>query len=495
MFEPLLTGHNITAVLVGAVTFLVFVKFVFRVRVRKPPGYPPGPPGWPVLGNLASLAQNAHLQLTAWRGTYGDVFSVKMGLQDAVVVSGKDAIREALVRKAEHFSSRPDLFLMHCNNQRNGIAMRPYGLQWKILRRFSTSTLRSCGMGTGVMENKITLECQHFCTALKDKTDQPFDLTNLLHNAVANVICSVAIGKRFEYGDPTFLGLMEIVERALVLFITAHVINIYPVLRFFPVVRGLYTEWMDLTVRTQDCMMDIIEKQKSRNASGEPNNIIDAFTKSVELNPDSLPDHSLMYLLIDLFGAGTETTANTLRWGLLYLMTHPDVQMKVQAELDEVVGRDRPPAVSDKPNLPYTEATIMEMQRIRTVVPLSVPHCTSSDTTLLGYDIPAGTDVLINLWSLHMDPGCWDNPDKFDPGRFLDDNGQLQTHDSFMPFSTGRRVCLGEQLAKMELFLFLTIMLQQFIFKLPEGARPNFDGILGATLRPESFELIAVRRE
>ncbi|XP_019647854.1 PREDICTED: cytochrome P450 1A1-like [Branchiostoma belcheri] len=116
MFEPLLTGHNITAVLVGVLTFLLFVIF----RVRKPAGYPPGPPGWPVLGNLPSLARNAHLQLTAWRGTYGDVFSVKMGLQDAVVVSGMDAIREALVRKAEHFSSRPDLFLMRRNNHRNG---------------------------------------------------------------------------------------------------------------------------------------------------------------------------------------------------------------------------------------------------------------------------------------------------------------------------------------------------------------------------------------
>ncbi|XP_035686377.1 cytochrome P450 2U1-like [Branchiostoma floridae] len=373
--------------------------------------------------------------------------------------------------------------------------MRQYGPQWKVLRRFSTSTLRSCGMGTGIMEDKITLECQHFCTALKENADRPFDLTHLLHNAVANIICSMAIGKRFESGDPTFLRLMAIVERAMVLFITAHVINIYPVLRFFPVVGRPYEEWMDLTVKCHDCMTDVIaQQQKSQKASGEPNNIIDAFTKSVELNPDSLPDQSLMYLLIDLFAAGTETTANTLRWGLLYLMTHPDVQTKVQAELDEVVGRDRPPAVSDKPNLPYTEATIMEMQRIRTVAPLSVPHCTTSDTALLGYDIPAGTDVLINLWSLHMDPGSWDNPDKFDPSRFLDGNGQLQTNDSFMPFSTGRRVCLGEQLAKMELFLFLTNMLQQFTFTLPEGARPNFDGILGATLRPESFKLIAVRR-
>ncbi|XP_078673786.1 cytochrome P450 2U1-like [Branchiostoma floridae x Branchiostoma belcheri] len=491
MFEPLLTGHNITAVLVGVLTFLLFVIF----RVRKPAGYPPGPPGWPVLGNLPSLARNAHLQLTAWRGTYGDVFSVKMGLQDAVVVSGMDAIREALVRKAEHFSSRPDLFLMRRNNHRNGLVMRPYGDGWKILRRFSVSTLRSCGMGTGTIEEKIRLECQHFCTALGEKVDQPFDLTHLLHNAVANIICSMATGKRFEYGDPTFLRLMEIVERAMVLFVTAHVINIYPVLRFFPVVGRPYQEWMDLSARTHDCIRDIVtQHQKSKNVSDAANTIVDAFTKSVELDPDSLPDQSLMYLLIDLLGAGTDTAGNTLRWGLLYLVTHPDVQAKVQAELDQVVGRDRPPVVSDKPNLPYTEATIMEMQRIRTVVPLAVPHCTTSDTTLLGYNIPAGTDVLINLWSLHMDPGRWDNPDKFDPSRFLDGNGQLQTTDSFLPFSTGRRVCLGEQLAKMELYMFVTSMLQQFTFKLPEGAQPKFDGILGVTLRPENFELIALRR-
>ncbi|XP_078593035.1 cytochrome P450 2U1-like [Branchiostoma floridae x Branchiostoma japonicum] len=495
--QAVLTGHNITAVLIAVVAFLTSLTLFswFKTTVRRGRGnLPPGPPGWPVLGNLPSLAQNAHLQLTAWRGTYGDVFSVKMGLQDAVVVSGKDAIREALVRKAEHFSSRPDLFLLRRNQQHNGLVMSPYGDQWKVLRRFSMSTLRSFGMGTGTMEEKIDMECRHFCTELETMSGQPFDLMHLLHNAVSNIMCSMALGKRFEYGDPMFLRLMEISERGVELFLTAHVFNIYPVLRFFPIVGRQYQEWMDLSEESLKYFMDFIAQHEDSDGQEKARDVIEAFRAKLEEDPGSLPGHSLPHLLGDLFVAGMETTANTLRWGLLYLVTHPDVQTKVQAELDEVVGRDRPPAVSDKPNLPYTEATIMEMQRIRTVVPLSVPHCTTSDTALLGYDIPAGTDVLINLWSLHMDPGSWDNPDKFDPSRFLDGNGQLQTNDSFMPFSTGRRVCLGEQLAKMELFLFLTNMLQQFTFTLPEGARPNFDGVLGVTLRPHPYELLAAKR-
>ncbi|XP_078594429.1 cytochrome P450 2D6-like [Branchiostoma floridae x Branchiostoma japonicum] len=137
----------------------------------------------------------------------------------------------------------------------------------------------------------------------------------------------------------------------------------------------------------------------------------------------------------------------------------------------------------------------METMRIRTPAPLA-GHATTQEVKVQGYDIPEGTKVLMNLHSLHMDPAYWPDPDRFDPERFLDVEGNvINKPESFMPFGGGRRGCLGDQLARMELFLFFTTLLQSFTFKAPEGAPPpNTDGVLGLMLKPHPFQLCAIPR-
>ncbi|XP_003723543.2 cytochrome P450 2U1 [Strongylocentrotus purpuratus] len=103
----------------------------------------------------------------------------------------------------------------------------------------------------------------------------------------------------------------------------------------------------------------------------------------------------------------------------MYMILHQDVQEKIHKELDDVVGRNRLPSLTDRPNLPYTEATLLEIQRFATITPLGVPHAPVQDTVLNGYDIPKGTVVLPNLWAIHHEPDLWKNPDEFNPARFL----------------------------------------------------------------------------
>ncbi|KAI8492041.1 cytochrome P450 2 sub U member 1 [Branchiostoma belcheri] len=167
----------------------------------------------------------------------------------------------------------------------------------------------------------------------------------------------------------------------------------------------------------------------------------------------------------------------------------------VQQELDAVVGESLP-ALSHRSQLPYVNACLLEVMRIRTVVPLSVPHAPSETVKVRGYDIPKGTQIIPNLYSLHMDPAYWPDPDRFDPGRFLDAEGNvINKPESFMPFSGGRRACLGEQLARMELFLFFSTLLQSFTFRTPEGAPPpTTDGVFGISLTPHPFKLCAIPR-
>jgi cytochrome P450 len=154
---------------------------------------------------------------------------------------------------------------------------------------------------------------------------------------------------------------------------------------------------------------------------------------------------------------------------------HPDIQAKVHAELDDVVGRDVMPKWEDKTRLPYLNATIAETLRMSCVVALAVPHKASVDSTLAGYRIPKGTTLLLNVWAMHYDENEWENPHVFDPTRFLDDQGRF-LHGlgtlSYLPFGAGRRVCVGDALVKQELFIVISRLMHEFTFEIPPDSPP-----------------------
>uniref|UniRef100_A0A4X2KDN3 Cytochrome P450 family 2 subfamily R member 1 n=1 Tax=Vombatus ursinus TaxID=29139 RepID=A0A4X2KDN3_VOMUR len=203
---------------------------------------------------------------------------------------------------------------------------------------------------------------------------------------------------------------------------------------------------------------------------------------------------NLIFSVGELIIAGTETTTNVLRWAVLFMGLYPNIQGQVHKEIDLIVGPNRTPSLEDKSQMPFTEAVLHEVLRFCNVVPLGIFHATSQDTVVRGYSIPRGTTVITNLYSVHFDKKYWKDPEVFYPERFLDSHGQFVKKEALIPFSLGRRHCLGEQLARMEMFLFFTSLLQRFHLHFPPEVVPNLKPKLGMTLQPLPYLLCAERR-
>ncbi|XP_043935449.1 cytochrome P450 2D20-like [Protopterus annectens] len=194
----------------------------------------------------------------------------------------------------------------------------------------------------------------------------------------------------------------------------------------------------------------------------------------------SFDEEYLLIEMFDLFLAGTDTTTNTMRWALLLMVAYPNVQEKCYKEIESIANGKEFVSYDDRLRMPYTQAVIHETLRFGNVVPLAVPHSTTKAVLFKGYTIPQGTRVMADLNSVLRDETQWKFPHEFNPANFLNGNGEFVKQEAFMPFSTGPRVCLGENLARMEIFLFFTCLLKKFEFFQPEkSAAPNFTTTFG----------------
>nr|XP_006812314.1 PREDICTED: cytochrome P450 1A1-like [Saccoglossus kowalevskii] len=172
----------------------------------------------------------------------------------------------------------------------------------------------------------------------------------------------------------------------------------------------------------------------------------------------------------ELFRTATDPTYTALRWALVYSVKHPEIQEKIHNEIVDVIGTSRRATINDYDSMPFTQAAIMEAMRMVAPLSLAPPHSNTKDCKIGGYDIPKDSYVLPNFHSVHMDPEFWENPEKYDPSRFIGPDGKLRNKVAFMAFGRGHRKCPGENIARCQLFLFFTSFIQRFRFELAEDA-------------------------
>ncbi|XP_038198691.1 cytochrome P450 2D27-like isoform X1 [Arvicola amphibius] len=498
----LLTGDGLWSVLLFTAIFLLLVDLIHR-RKFWTSRYPPGPVPLPGLGNLLQVDfENLPYSVYKLRQRYGDVFSLQMAWKPTVVINGLKAVREALVACGEDTADRPPLHVygvLGFGPKAKGVSLAPYGPEWREQRRFSVSTMRDFGLGKKSLEQWVMEEAGHLCDAFTKEAGQPFNPTILLNKGVCNVISSLIYAHRFEYEDPFFNVLIKTLQESSgedTGFI-AELVNTFPVLLRIPGLPGKAFPKMKALTNSLDKLL--IEHKGTWDPAQPPRDLTDAFLAEMEKakgKPESsFTDGNLRAVVTDLFTAGMVTTSSTLSWALLLMILHPDVQSRVQQEIDEVIGQVRRPEMADQARMPYTNAVVHEIQRFGDIVPVNLPHMTSRDIEIQGFLIPKGTNLLTNLSSVLKDETVWEKPLRFHPEHFLDAQGRFVKHEAFMPFSAGRRACLGEPLARMELFLFFTCLLQRFSFLVPSGQpRPSDHGIFALPVTPTPYELCAVVR-
>ncbi|XP_076465274.1 cytochrome P450 2B4-like isoform X3 [Babylonia areolata] len=493
-----------TSLLLGGV--VVLLCLLWWLSTRRPPGTPPGPGRTlPLLGHVHLLAKDPRSQFMAWKRQYGDVFSLYMGSKLVVVLASYSAIREGLVKFADVFSGRPHSLLMTRIAKYKGIGASS-GSTNKEQRKVSLEILRRMGMGKNVLAERIQEEITHYIRAIKDHQGAPVDLAKLTQASVSNNICSIVFGQRYEYNDHNFLHYMAIFDRLTDLLSGTAILNFIPVLGYIPGDPFGGQEAKDNTEVIYRFMdKQVVEHKKTADKDTmereENQDFIHGYLQQIQKHRahgdvnTSLEEENLQKTLFNLFGAGTETTSTAIQWTLLYFLHYPHVQNRCFQEILDVVGPDCPPTMSDRARLTFLEATMLEVLRIGDIAPLSIFHASAYDVRFRGYVIPKDAIIVPALTCALQDPDIWRDPEEFRPERFIGPEGKLIRSDELIPFSMGRRMCLGESLARMEMFLYLATLVQHFRFlPVEEGQLPSLEGIFGLTHRPKPYKIRAVLR-
>ncbi|XP_078521952.1 cytochrome P450 2J4-like [Lissotriton helveticus] len=488
---------SLSAVLLALVVAAITAQY-FKLQWSRR-RYPPGPTPLPIIGNLWTLGfELRHETLTKLAKTYGNTFTLWLGQSPAIVLNGCQAIRNTLVTHPEEVAGRPATPIFERLSRGKGIVFTS-GHTWKKQRRFSLVTLRNLGLGKKSLEGRIQEDAQTLVQTFASSRGIAVDPAPILVHSAANVISSVVFGHRFSSDDKTFHQFIEGTNYTARFLgsVWARLFDAFPwLMEHLPGPQQTVFRLNDFQSRF---VKEEIESHRKNGLSEEPQDFIDFYlTQLIEGSEDgstTFDQDNLIHIVIELFGASIEPTTATINWLLLYMMTKPDIQEKVQKELDAVLDDSQVIQYEDRKRLPYTNAVIHEIQRYCNIQGIGLLRQVVKEVSLLEYTIGKGTIIIPNLPSAMCDPEFWKTPHQFNPENFLDKEGHFVTTKAFLPFSVGNRMCLGEQLARTELFIFFTSLLKAFTFRIPEGVKDiNMDYMLGSLLLPRTYKICAIPR-
>ncbi|XP_004616452.2 steroid 17-alpha-hydroxylase/17,20 lyase [Sorex araneus] len=465
--------------------------------------YPKSLPSLPLVGSLPFLPRDAqqHLNFFNLQKKYGPIYSFRLGSKTTVMVGHHQLAKEVLIKKGREFSGRPRMTTLDIlSDNQKGVAFADHGAHWQLHRRLVQATFTLFKDGSQKLEKTICREVRLLCDSLATQDGKSLNLYEPIFMAMTNVISECCFSLSYKRRDPELQTIQ--IYNAGILEALSHntIVDVFPGLKIFP---NKTLEKMKSCVKIRNELLNkIFENYKETYTGDSTRNMLDILIQA-KMNLDNnnaasnqnstlLSDEHILGTIGDIFGAGVETTVSTTQWLIAYLLHHPQLMKRIQEEIDQNVGFNRTPTIGDRHRLLLLEATIREVLRIRPVAPLLIPHKAIVDSSIGDYAVDKDTNIIINLWALHHDEKEWAQPDQFRPERFLD---QTRSHlinpsMSYLPFGAGPRSCLGELLARQEIFLTIAWMLQRFDLEVPDDSPlPCLDGQLKVVFLIEAFKV------
>ncbi len=477
---------------------IALIRLTQRLVFRGPLSQFPGPWGFPVLGHLPLLGSKVQETLHRMSQKYGNIFTIRMGSHPTLVVSGYDIVRQVLEIQSEDFTARPDFYSFQFVNNGNSYSVGKYDAAWNVQNKIYLKAMRLfLGTSLGNLENKVHDEMEDMVRLFLDAhVTSPRDTVDM---ATGCIMYHVLYGSTGDLKQNH--GYMPLVEEQFQVNRTlgagANPVDVLPWLEPLFRHRSYMREFHENEYRHIKESRLQNEKHKVRFQSHLAMDYNDMLLRVLsETEGDVLSsvginaEHQITCVTREMMSAATSTTSDTIQWALLYMAKFPAIQRLVQKEIDNAIGL-RLPGFSDRMKLPYTRAAIFETLRFANIVPLLVPHCASRDSVLEGKPVPKGTLIFCNMYSVLRDPTIWENPDDFDPSRFLDEDGEVDMLkvNRVMVFGAGKRRCIGEQIARHVALLMCTILLQRCSFEEIPDEPLSLDGIYGLTVSPKTFRV------
>lgn len=475
--------------------------FINRVK-----GLPPGPPPLPLIGNVHQFDVDMDKKFFEWRKQYGKIFTIWMP-HPTVVITDHKLLQEHIVKDGDKFSDRinPKMIMKYLVKGEYGLIFNDNAM-WREQRRFALHVLRNVGFNNATIQTVAVDYSQEIIAHWKEQgaNKQPVDLTMGIMTGVANIIWQQTFGRTLPYGDPLFQRVNDIMRETLVLMAHPAILGleIFPSIRHLDKLLGSPLKKM---AEGNDRLLEIIDKeieivQREFNEDEAPKSFAEAFIGEMrkrEAKGEDLGTFTHQQLVVacyDMWTAGFETTVTTLRFIIHYMVNNPEVQRKAQAEIDEKVGK-RNIQMEDQKTLHYCNSIIQEVQRLANIIAMNFTRMVSVPVNIEGYDIPVGTGMIPEFSIVHMDENEFERPDYFCPERHINESGEFVKDPRITPFSLGKRSCLGEGLARMELFLYFTSFIQHLTFSSATKVPPALNVQIGFTRSPAPYEVLVESRD
>ncbi|KAH6825079.1 cytochrome P450 [Perilla frutescens var. hirtella] len=447
---------------------------------------PPSPAvALPVVGHLYLLKPPLHRNLHRLSQRTGPIFSLKLGVRRCVVVSSPALVEECFTKNDIVFANRPNIIIdEYIGYDHSTMSGAPYGELWRSLRRISAQEVLSTTRLNTFLHIRRD-EVNRLLMSLHKASHQGFSQVELrpkLSELTFNIMMRMLAGKRFfNEGDESEEGqkFRTLINKVFEMAQASNPQDFLPFLQWID--YGGFTKKLAALAGEMDEMLQSLVDEHRRETK---NSMIGHLLSLQETEPHFYSDLTIKGLLMSMLFAGTDTSSITIEWTMSLLLNHPHVLNKAREELETKIGKQRLIVEEDLSTLPYLQNIILETFRLFPAGPLLVPHESSSDCTIGGYDIPSGTLLFVNAWAIQRDPKVWEDATSFKPERF--EGVEVEVH-KLMPFGMGRRSCPGAGLAQRVVGLALGSMIQCFDWKRVNSEEVNLaegDGLTMPKLEP-----------